>query len=920
MARSPIHNPDMTRTFLLDGTALAYRAFFAFSSRSGGLTTHDGHPTSATFGFTLTLRALLNKEHPDHIAVAFDGPIEKLERVAIYPEYKATREKAPEELVMQFQDCRDIVEAYGIPILELPGQEADDVIGTMTLRCRDQGDEVFIMTGDKDFMQLIDDGHVRMYDIVTRGETTSRIIGPAEVVEKFGVQPEQIIDLLALMGDSSDNVPGVRGIGPKKAATLLKKYGTLDKILETAPSMKPSKLRDSLIQEKDMALLSRRLVTIRTDLDIPCDSKDLVLSPPDQDRLLALYERLEFHRFIDEIKKEKQAEELAKNGPRVDYKIVESLEECKALARRLASAPQFSFDTETTGLDVGTLEVVGLSFSTKAGKAWYVPLLAPDLPEGHDAEAWLAPFVPLLEDATPRMIGQNAKYDIHAMKRAGVNVRNLAFDTMLASYCIDPSRRHGLDPLSMQYFDYRKIPTSEIIGTGRKMVTMAEVELAKVGHYACEDADFTFRLRGSLEPELAEKQVERIFWEFEMPLLPVLVDMEARGIRIDREAMADLSEQMGTRLEELKANIYEHAGREFNINSPAQLGEVLFDELELHKKLGLRAPKKTKTGQYKTDAAVLETLRGHPIGAELLEYRRLSKLKGTYVDVLPKMIRASTGRIHTTFNQVAAATGRLSSDNPNLQNIPIRTEEGRRIRDCFIPGEEDWRILSSDYSQVELRILAHFSEDANLIEAFRNGEDIHRKTAALVHGIMPELVTPEMRSHAKVINYGLVYGMGASRLANETGLTRKQAQGFIDAYFEALPGVKRWLDATLERARNEREVRTLYGRVRPLPDIDAQAPMVRVQAENKAVNSPIQGTAADIIKRAMIDLHARLRTEGLRARMLLQVHDELVLECPESELDQVRQLTRQSMEGAADLRVPLVADIGVGKTWLEAHG
>ncbi len=913
------HNPGMARTFLLDGTALAYRAHFAFTSRSGGLTTQDGHPTSATFGFTLTLRALLQKEKPDHIAVAFDGPIEKLERVAIYPEYKATREKAPEELVLQFQDCRDIVEAHGIPILELPGQEADDVIGTMALRCRDQGDEVFIMTGDKDFMQLIDDGQIRMFDIVTRGETSSRIIGPPEVVEKFGVQPEQIIDLLALMGDSSDNVPGVRGIGPKKAATLLQEYGTLDKVLEAAPGMKPSKQRDSLIQEKDMALLSRRLVTIRTDLDVPIRPEDLILSPPDPERLLALYTRLEFHRFIDEIKKELQAKGKGGDDLRVDYKIVESLEECKALARRLASAEDFSFDTETTGLDVGTLDVVGLSFATKAGKAWYVPLLGPDLPEGHDRDAWLAPFVPLLEDQAPKMIGQNAKYDIHAMQRAGVTVRNLGFDTMLASYCIDPGSRHGLDPLCIQYFDYRKIPTSEIIGTGRKMVTMAEVEHEKVGHYAAEDADFTYRLRAALEPELEARGVNDIFWDLEMPLVPVLVDMESRGIRVDSDAMEALSLQMGQRLEVLKENIHGHAGREFNINSPAQLGEVLFDELELHKKLSLRAPKKTKTGQYKTDAAVLESLGAHPIGAELLEYRRLSKLKGTYVDVLPTMIRESTGRIHTSYNQVAAATGRLSSDNPNLQNIPIRTEEGRLIRDCFIPGEEGWVIISSDYSQVELRILAHFSKDETLVTAFQANEDIHRKTAALIHGIMPELVTSEMRSHAKVINYGLVYGMGATRLAGETGLTRKQAQDFIDRYFQALPGVKHWLDETLAKAQEDLEVRTLFGRVRPLPDIEAQAPMIRAQAENKAVNSPIQGTAADIIKKAMIDLHARLEDEGLQARMLLQVHDELVLECPESEVEQVSQLTREAMEGAADLLVPLIVDIGIGKTWLEAH-
>ena len=908
----------MTRTFLLDGTALAYRSHFAFSVRSGGLTTADGQPTGAIFGFTLTLRALLEHEKPDRIAVAFDGPIEKLERTAIYPAYKATREKAPEELVLQFEPCREIVKAYGIPILEVEGQEADDVIGTMAMLAKAAGDEVFIVTSDKDFMQLVDDTQVKLYDLRSSAKDP-KILGPAEVIEKFSVPPELIIDLLALMGDSSDNVPGVKGVGPKTAALLLNEHGSLEAVLDNANEIKQPKLRENLLAGRESAMLSRRLVTIRTDLDLGISLDDMVAGSVDTQMLAELFQRFEFRSFLDELKKHEQADGKAASFEQ-DYRIVESLGECKALAKRLEAKGTFAFDTETTGLDMGSLELVGLSFSNKTGKAFYVPIRGPDLPDGHDAAAWLAVFKPVLEDEAIDKIGQNMKYDIEVLHTSGIDVKGLQFDTMLASYCCAPGvRRHSLDALSLTYFDYRKIPTSEIIGTGKKAVTMAEVAVETVGHYACEDADFTFRLAEVLRQELEEQKVSELFFELEMPLIPVLISMEERGIKLDIPYMLELGQEMGVRILSLQEQIFEISGESFNLNSPQQLGEMLFDKMAVHKEIGARAPKKTKTGQYKTDAGVLEGLAAHPIAERILEYRKLSKLKGTYLDTLPELVRPATGRLHTSFNQVVAATGRLSSDNPNLQNIPIRTQDGRRIRKAFIPGEEGWVLLSADYSQVELRILAHLSGDEKLCKGFEAGQDVHAQTAAFIHAVAPGLVTPEMRSHAKAINYGLVYGMGPTRLASETGLSIKDAKRFIEAYFAAMPKVKAWLDATIADAREALEVRTLFGRVRPLPDLNAKAQLLRVQAENKALNSPIQGTAADIIKRAMLKLHNGLIERKLESRMLLQVHDELVLECPQGEVDEVRELVRTCMEGAAELRVPLVVDIGVGANWLEAH-
>lgn len=905
------------RLFLIDGTAMAYRSYFAFAtSARGGLTTRGGHPTSATYGFTISLRALLEKEKPDCIAVAFDGPVARLERTAIYPEYKSTREKAPDEMLAQLDDIRRVVEGYGIPIVESEVHEADDVIGTLAVQGRDAGMEVFIVTGDKDFMQLVDD-KLKLWNL--RGSTIKpEILGSKEVEAKFGVRPDQMIDFLALMGDSSDNIPGVPRVGQKTARGLLEQFGTLDAVLKRAEEVKQPSIKKALLENRELALLSRRLVTIFTEVPVGISVEELGPPAPDMDRLRDLFGELEFDSLRASLAR-KPRDQVPQ-----DYHIVRTDSELDELIAKLKKSGGFAVDTETTSLNPRQADLVGVSFSWEEGVGYYVPFnLEEGLfgSKGSEASALLEKLRPLLEDAKLGKTGQNAKYDMAVFRRAGVEVRGVEFDTMLASYCLAPGvATHNLDALALRHFDYKKIPTKELLGTGKKQKTFDQVDIDLAGRYACEDADFTWRLRAVLEEGLEKAALTPLFRELEMPLMPVLLDMEWEGIAVDLPHLEKVSAKLGGRIEGLAKEIHELAGEPFNLNSPAQIGQVLFENMEVHQAAGISRPRRTRTGQYKTDAAVLEKLSAHhPVPRLLLEYRQLSKLKSTYVDSLPEMINPETGRIHTSFNQAVAATGRLSSDNPNLQNIPIRTTEGREVRRAFVSREEGWVLLSGDYSQIELRILAHLSGDQALVEAFRRGEDIHARTAALVHGLAPADVTPELRSQAKVINFGLMYGMGASRLASETGMTPPEARQFIEAYFQVLPRVKAYLDGILAEAQEKREVWTMFGRRRPLPDIDSMNTMQRIASENMAVNTPIQGAAADIIKRAMIDVHHRLRHSGLRTRMLLQVHDELVLDVPEEELEKAQELLVEAMENAASLDVPLDVSLGHGRSWLEAH-
>ena len=906
------------RLFLIDGTALAYRSHFAFAtSRSGGLSTRSGRPTSAIYGFLTTLLSLMEREQPDAVVASFDGPRSELRRTKVYSGYKSTRDKMPEELGDQLPEIERIVQAYGIPVVRSREHEADDVIGTIAVAAKKLGREVMLVTADKDFMQIVDD-QIRMWNL--RSATGApEIFGPAEVEKKFGVRPDQMVDLLALMGDSSDNIPGVPRVGQKTAADLLQQFGTLDEALNRTDEIKKPSIRKALQEHRESAELSRDLVTLHLEVPMDLDLEKLPPPKPEYDELAEIFRELDFDSLLARLPAAKTPD------LEQDYRVIHDVEQFDELLTGIESSGGFAFDTETTSLSSRHADLVGVSFCWQEGLAYYLPFnLDPPLFGSTKSESvaeMLRRLAPLFANPDLPKTAQNAKYDIVVLQRAGLTVAGLAFDTMLASYLLSPGiGQHNLDALALRHFNYTKIPTKQLIGTGKKQRTFDQIDVDQVGRYAAEDADFTWRVRNKLEPSLEDTGLRSLFDSLELPLIPVLIAMEAEGIAIDREHLARVSKDMATRVESIEQRVFERARGEFNINSPAQVGKVLFEDLEVHRAAGITRPAKTRTGQFKTDAAILEKLAPHhEVPQLLLEYRQLTKLKSTYVDNLPEMVDPVTGRIHSSFNQAVAATGRLSSDGPNLQNIPIRTAEGREVRRAFVARSKDWVLLSADYSQIELRILAHMSGEPTLCRSFQADEDIHAKTAALVHGILPGMITPELRTQAKAINYGLMYGMGASRLARETGMTPPEAKKFIAAYFRALPKVKEFLDEILRRARDDREVETLFGRKRPLPDILSSSPMQRIAAENMAVNTPIQGTAADIIKRAMIDVHRRLADAQLDAKLLLQVHDELVLDVPESELEQVKALLRNAMTGAAQLDVPLSVSLGSGHSWLDAH-
>ena len=904
------------RLFLIDGTALAYRSFFAFQGTGRSpLTTSTGHPTAATYGFCMTLRALLEREQPDAIAIAFDGPRSDLARTRIYPDYKSTRTKMPDEMKLQLEDIHEATLGFGIPIVESETHEADDVIGTLAVQGRDAGMDVFIVTGDKDFLQIVDD-HIKLWNL--RSSTSKpEILDAATSTAKWGVPPASMVDLLALMGDSSDNVPGVPKVGEKTAVELLQQFGSLDAILARTAEVKKAAVRQSLEENREVALLSKQLVTLQLDVPLSVAVTELPAPAPDPELLRPLFQRLQFTNLLAQL--------ASQPAPQADvaqhYEIVRTAEALQALLRTLQQTPTVAIAVETAGSQPRSSKLVGIAFALAPGRAAYVPLnLDPPLLPGGRATV-LETLRPLLLATAPQKIAHDGKRVMAALRTMGLELGGLTFDIHLASYCAEPGvQSHSLAALALKHFAYKKTAQSDITGTGKKQRTFDQVDPALAGTFVCEEADLVLRLHEPLQRELQQRRVEGIYRELELPLQPVLLDMEWEGINIDREHLAKLSVEMQHRIDALQQRVWARAGHEFNLGSPPQLGIVLFDELEVHRLAEMQKPKRTPTGQYKTDHDVLEKLAPHHEVPQLvLEWRQLSKLKGTYVDSLPQLVDATTRRVHTTFNQAVAATGRLSSEDPNLQNIPIRTDEGRKVRAAFVSRGPGWVLLSADYSQIELRILAHLSGDKALVESFQRGEDIHARTAALVHGLLPNMVTPELRNQAKVVNYGLMYGMGASRLANETGMKPPEAKKFIESYFRALPGVKRYLDGSLQQARAQKEVWTLFGRRRPLPDIDSTNAMLRVAAENMAVNTPLQGAAADIVKRAMLAVHKAIGQRGLRARLLLQVHDELVLDVPEDELLEVERLVRDAMAGAAALLVPLEVSMGHGHDWLVAH-
>ena len=915
------------RLFLIDAYALIYRAFFAFINRP--LTNSRGENTSAPFGFANFLLSIRDEHEPDYLAIVFDSGMSHREE--IFPDYKATREKMPDELEASIPRIREMVEGFHDQVVEVEGYEADDVIATLALKAREAGLEAVIVSGDKDLYQLVGEG-IHLLNPGRGGPTgvEAEWVDESNAGEKFGVGPDEIPDYLALVGDSSDNVPGAPGIGPKTAVKLLRTYGSLEEILSSAREISGKRARESLLENEEQVRLSKRLVTVQTDLPVELDLEALRVREPDRERLRKLFVDLEFRRLTERFTDQDGpvAPEAAPDAD-VRYNVLGTGEDVAALADAIRKAGEVSVDTETTSQQATRAELVGISVALAPGEAFYLPLahrrtgeLALD--DGGDGapanlppldSPSMRPLVDVLEDPDIRKVGQNLKYDLIVLERAGVKLRGLGFDTMVASYVLDPNRRqHSLDALSVTLLGHKMIAYEEVAGKGKDQVSFDEVPLDRAREYACEDADYTLRLKGVFEPQLEEQELADLFRKLEMPLVPVLARMEANGIRIDVPFFRELNQGLEKDLEAIRREIQEMAGEEFNLNSTLQLREILFEKLELP------VVKRTKTGPS-TDASVLEELaaQGHALPTRLLEYRQLEKLRSTYVDALPRLVNPATGRIHTSFNQTVAATGRLSSSEPNLQNIPIRTALGREIRKGFIP-EKGHLFVGADYSQVELRILAHFSGDEAFVQAFREGIDVHRQTAAVIFDLDLEEVTPEMRARAKTINFATLYGQGAFSLARQLGITRDEAREFIQEYFQRFSGVRSFLDEQVEQARDRGYVQTLGGRRRYVPEINAKNWNVRQFGERIAQNTPIQGTAADLIKEAMIRIHHRVREEFPLARLLLQVHDELLLEVPRDDVEEVTGMVVEEMEGALELSVPLAVDVGVGDSWYASKG
>lgn len=883
--------------YLIDGSSYIYRAYYAIRHLSNS----QGMATNAIYGFTNMLLKVIREMQPDHLAVIYDskGPTFRKD---IYPEYKANRSAMPDDLVPQIPYIKRVVAAFNLPGVEVAGFEADDIIATLAKNLAREDLHVTVVTGDKDLMQVVND-RVRLLDTMK-----DKISGPAEVMERFG-GADKVIEVQALAGDSSDNVPGVPGIGEKTAKLLIDEYGSVENLLANLDQLK-GKRRENLETYADQARLSKQLVTLIDDMELDLDYDNFALSEPDRQALTALFKECEFHRLIQEYSVDERA-----TAGNADYRCVLTESELAAMVAELQKSQRFAFDTETTSLNPHQADLVGLSFAVTAGAAWYIPVGHRYLgaPEQLPLATVLDAIRPLLIDPHKLKIGQNLKYDILVLARAEVDVAEPIYDTMLASYLANPaSTSHGMDALASELLDYRTIPFKEVAGSGKNQVTFDEVEIEKALPYAAEDADITLRLYEKLAPMVEQQEQTELFDEIEMPLLPILIDMEKSGIRIDADFLGSLSAEMAIKLHRLEGQIHALAGTPFNIGSPKQLGEILFEQL------GLPRGKKTKTG-WSTDVEVLTSLaEENEIAAMILDFRSLMKLKGTYTDALPKLIHPKTGRIHTSFNQAITATGRLSSSDPNLQNIPIRTEEGRRIREGFIPAD-DCVLLAADYSQVELRVLAHMADVPALKESFAKGEDIHRRTASEVLGLFPEMVTDEQRRQAKAINFGVIYGMSAFGLAKQLDISRREAQTFIDTYFKRYPGIRVFMDKCISEAREKLYVTTLLGRRCAIPEINSKNGAVRGYAERNAINYPVQGSAADIIKVAMIHIFKRIATEKLQSRMLLQVHDELVFEVPLAEQEIMIKLVREEMENAVSITVPLLVEIGCGANWRVAH-
>ncbi|ABI58200.1 DNA polymerase I [Alkalilimnicola ehrlichii MLHE-1] len=903
---------------LVDGSSYLYRAFHAMPP----LTNKDGEPTGAMYGVLNMVRKLLDDYRPERIAVVFDAPGRTF-RDELFDQYKAHRPPMPDELRAQIQPLKDIIRAMGLPLLEVPGVEADDVIGTLARQAAEAGQPVVISTGDKDMAQLVDE---QVTLLNTMNDTR---LDEAGVKEKFGVPPERIIDYLALVGDSSDNIPGVPRVGPKTAAKWLNQFGSLDALKARADEVK-GKVGESLRAHLDELALSEDLATIRCDLDLDQRPEDLKPGESDVERLREYYQRYEFRRLLRELLNGDgdSGGEVAPAGPGAAggagegddarYHTVDDADAFDDWLRRLESAELFAFDLETSSLNYMDAEIVGVALAVGAGEAAYVPLAheGPDTPTQLDRDRVLAALKPLLEDPDRAKVGQNLKYDMSVLARYDIHLEGVAYDTMLESYVLDSTAsRHDMDSLALKYLGRATVKYEDVCGKGAKQIPFAQVAVETATRYAGEDADITLRLHQTLYPRLeAEGRLVQVFHAIEMPLLPVLSRMERHGVKVDRALLEQQSTELAEGMAALEQRAHEEAEGPFNLSSPKQIQEILFE------RMGLPVLQKTPKGAPSTAESVLEELaaRGYELPRLILAYRSLAKLKTTYTDKLPRLIHPKTGRVHTSYHQAVAATGRLSSSDPNLQNIPVRTAEGRRIRKAFV-AEPGCKLLAADYSQVELRIMAHLSGDEGLRQAFAEGADIHSATAAEVFGLAPERVGGEQRRAAKAINFGLIYGMSAYGLARQLGIERGEAQAYVDRYFERYPGVKEYMDRTRAEARERGYVETLFGRRLYLPEINARNRQRREYAERTAINAPMQGTAADLIKRAMVAVDAWLTEAHSKARMVMQVHDELVLEVPAADVPAVAEGLRERMQAAGELAVPLEVDVGVADDWEGAH-
>lgn len=920
----------MDKLFLLDAYALIYRSYYALIKTPR--INSKGLNTSAIMGFCNTLNEVLTKEKPTHIGVAFDHGLTF--RNEAFPEYKAQREQTPEDIQRSVPIIKDILSAYRIPILQVDGYEADDVIGTMAKRMGAQGVETYMLTPDKDYGQLVGE-HV--YIFRPRHGGGYETMGLAEVKAKFGVETSgQVIDMLALMGDTADNYPGCPGVGEVTARKLINQFGSIEELLTHTDQLK-GKLRERIETHVEDIKMSKYLATICTEVPMETKLDDLRIVEPDYEKLSAILQELEFKSFADKILNKSEKSQKKKNqqldifaefqGESTedyknesfeslkttvhDYKLVDNQDEMRRICDFFLTKEILSLDTETTSTNAIEAELVGLSFSVEEHEAFYVPVPS----EREEAEKVVAIFKPAYESERILKVGQNIKYDIEVLSHYGVEVRGRMFDTMIAHYLLQPELRHNMDYMAEVYLNYKTIHIEDLIGPkGKQQANMRDLPPREIYEYAAEDADITLRLKNVLEPKLKEVNAERLFWDIEMPLVNVLADMELTGVRLDTEALRETSQGLGKRLEELEQRIYQQAGHSFNIASPKQVGDVLFDEMKLVEK-----PRKTKKGQFVTSEEVLQQLRGKaPIVADILDYRGLRKLLSTYIEALPKLVNPRTGHIHTSFNQTITATGRLSSSDPNLQNIPVRDDDGKEIRRCFIP-EEGCLFFSADYSQIELRIMAHLSGDENMIASFNGGHDIHAATAARIWHKRIEEVTADERKKAKQANFGIIYGITTFGLAQRMSISNNEAKSLIDGYFATFPKVQEFMEKAKESAREKGYAETLYHRRRYLPDINSQNATVRGFAERNAINAPIQGSEADIIKVAMIRIHDRFRREGIRSKMILQVHDELNFSVLPEEKELVERVVIEEMQGACQLSVPLTADAGWGSNWLEAH-